>query len=115
MISEFIESSETRKNWPRMYCCSKIWLNVWTSAVSRLLPSLGFPHVQIYSLHPGWVLTDMTRYYLKQGITPPLNEQEGAKTSIHVALDIPFQVDEKIQGEFFDQCKHSDMVHAESN
>lgn len=93
-----------------MYTASKAWVNVWTSALARLLPSLGHPNVQIYSLHPGWVLTDLTRHQLELGLNPPLNEDEGAKTSIFLALDIPFQVNPNIQGEFFDLCKPASMI-----
>lgn len=65
MRSEFIEGTETRKNWPRvMYSCSKLWANLWTSALGREIGNYGYPNIQVYSVHPGWVLTDMNRHEL---------------------------------------------------
>jgi len=111
LTEELVDGKESKKNWPIMYSCSKLWINLWTSAIGRLLPSLGHPNIQIYSLHPGFVLTDLTRHFIEKGITPPLNEDEGAKTSVYVALDIPFEVNPELQGEYFDLCQHADMVN----
>lgn len=111
LASELVDGKESKKNWPVMYNCSKLWVNLWTSALGRALPSLGHPNIQIYSLHPGWVLTDLTRHQLEKGLNPPLNEEQGAQTSIYVALDIPFEVNPELQGEYFDESKHADLVN----
>lgn len=111
MRTEFVNDGDKRSNWPPyMYNCAKMWVTLWTNVLSRNLPDLGYPDLQIYSLHPGWVLTDMTRFQLDQGITPPLNEEQGCETTVHLALELPFELNPELQGEYFADCKLESMI-----
>lgn len=98
-------SPETRAKWPAMsYCTTKMFLSTYTSILGRRKSILD-DGIQVYSFHPGWCRTDMTKHYEERGIIPPKSKEQGAETGIYLC-DLPFVIDPKLQGEYFADCAH---------
>lgn len=68
-------------------------MNVYTTRLAKD-PFIIENDIQVYSLCPGWIKTDMA------GPKAPGTIEEGAETPIFL-LDLPYKIDPKIQGGFF--------------
>jgi len=55
-------------------------------------------NIQVYCLSPGYVATDMNNF---QG---DLSIKEGIRTPVHL-IELPFVVDHKLQGKYFEKCE----------
>lgn len=102
-------SPETRGRWPeKAYCTTKMFLSTYTSILGRR-DSVLEKGIQVYSMHPGWCRTDMTKHYEEKGIIPPMSKEEGAETAIYLC-DLPFKIDPKLQGEYFSDSAHGSLI-----
>ena len=90
-------NSQGEIGWSKHYNNSKCLLNAYTRFV---LPKELKQNQSVFALSPGFVKTDMT-----VGTSASLEPEEGAATPIYLIADVPFERDEKINGEFFRDCK----------
>jgi len=77
------------------YSASKAILNAY---VKRFLPAKLKETQQFYSIHPGWVKTDMG------GQEAPKSLEEGADTVVYLT-NLPFKVDAELNGKFITERK----------
>jgi NAD(P)-dependent dehydrogenase (short-subunit alcohol dehydrogenase family) len=104
-----VEKAETRGNWqPKFYCATKMFLSAYASVLGRDEEIVG-NGVQVYSMHPGWCRTDMTKHYEEKGVVPPLSKEEGAETAVWLS-DLPFEIDGELQGEYFADSEHGSFL-----
>jgi len=78
---------------------SKLGINLYRKILGRSQNVID-KGIQVYSCCPGYVKTDMT------GGKGDLDIEEGVKTSIYL-IQMPFKIDKKNQGEFFEKCQVS--------
>jgi len=83
--------------WFPIYALSKMLLNYYVKvwAQDKAIKEKG---IQVYGCHPGWVKTDLG------GPMAPMSVEEGTVCPCYL-LDLPYVVDEKLQGKFFNECK----------
>ena len=97
-MSEMMHEDK-RKNWlNNTYAASKLFLNIYTFLVAKS-PKILEQNIQVYTCHPGWVQTDMTK-----GSAAPLTIDQGAETP-YFLMTFRDSVDPSVQGEFFDNKK----------
>ena len=75
------------------YCMSKVCMNIYTRILAQS-PEVRKKGVQVYAVCPGWVRTDMTRNFALRGL------KKGIETPIFL-IDLPFELFESLQGQFF--------------
>ncbi|XP_051801780.1 dehydrogenase/reductase SDR family member 13-like isoform X6 [Acanthochromis polyacanthus] len=88
------------------YCHSKLCNVLFTYELAKRLQG---SNVTCYSLHPGFINTDISRYYSRwfRLLFTPLvwllasDAEAGAQTSLHCALEPGI---EHLSGHYFDQC-----------
>ena len=100
-FKEQVHNPETRDLWPTwVYCTTKMFLSTWVKTLQSeyLESTYGYGKLQVYSFHPGYCQTDMTK---DDPDEPPLTRFEGAATSIYIGYQLPFLVDNELQGGFF--------------
>ena len=92
---------ETKKNeWmPSAYGISKIFLAIFTYIYARS-PEVLERGIQMYTLSPGWVITDMTKAYEAEWPENILPVEAAAEFPIYMTKFKP-AVDLTVQGEFF--------------
>ena len=68
-----------------------MFLSTWTFILGREIGSTyDYENLQVYSFHPGWCRTDMTKHYEEKGIIPPLSKEQGAETCIYLITNEKF-------------------------
>lgn len=90
------------------YCHSKLANNLFSHELARKLKGTG---VTSNSLHPGVIVTELSRHYLSDGLLRTVidyfasfflkNSVEGAQTTICLAVDPDL---EKVSGKYFNDC-----------
>ena len=104
VCQEDYQSEEKKKNWhPWVYASTKLFLNLFTIALSKD-PKVVEKGIQVYGLCPGFCKTNMTT--ARFGDAPPKTSDEGAQTSLYL-IDLPFEIDQDLQGGFFEDAKKS--------
>ena len=90
------------KGYPKLvYVMSKVGLIHYGRILGQREDILS-KSIQVYSMCPGYCQTDMTDH---QG---PLTAQEGAKTAVFL-VNLPSEVKEEWQGQFFENSNLSSM------
>ena len=85
----------------RVYGMSKIGINIFARVLARY-ETVKEKGIQVYSMCPGFVRTDMG------GPTGVLSLQEGVETQKYL-IHLPFEVSPEFQGKFFFKCEVNDM------
>lgn len=106
LMGEFIEGVKkgdyAQKGWPKTcYGISKVGINHFARVLSNEKEIVN-RKIQVYAMCPGYVDTDMTSH---KGI---LTIQQGALTPVFLA-ELPFEVDPKYQGQFFEKSALSSL------
>ncbi len=106
-MKEFEEAVQkgdyAEKGFPKSaYGMSKLGINLYTMRHLAHREDIKQKHIQVYVQCPGYVKTDMSSH---KGI---LTIEEGARTTIFLA-ELPFQVDPKYQGQFFERSGLSSL------
>ena len=87
------------------YASSKMFVNMHAYILSRR-PEVLDRKIQVYSCHPGFVDTDMTK-----GRGAPLNIYQGAETPLYL-FNLPNHLNMDLQGQYFSEKKVVDIVNA---
>lgn len=106
LMSEYrqsvIEGNSNEKGfYKRIYGVSKLGINLFAKVFSEE-PAVIEKQIQVYSLCPGHVATDMT-----EG-AGPLTVEEGVQTPLFL-INLPFEVNESYQGQHFYRCEVSSL------
>jgi len=83
-----------------VYGISKLLIKMYAKVVSEY-DIINKKEIGVYSVHPGWVKTDMG------GMGAPLSVKEGAKREI-MLIELPEGIDKKYQGKYFQDFKVAD-------
>ena len=101
------EKGVDRAKWAKtIYNSTKLLLNIFVNILSRDEARIISKGIQVYIMHPGWCRTDMTKSY---GDAPPKSAIEGGQTAIYLS-DLPFEINEALQGEYFADSKHGSLI-----
>ena len=106
-ITHFVDSindnSAVEKGYPKMvYSISKLAINLFAGVLSRS-PEIKAKNLQVYTLCPGYVSTDMN------GHKGHLTIDQGAETPLYL-INLPFEVNPQFQGQFFRNSKLSSLA-----
>ena len=97
------KTEEGKKKWPNwVYFTTKIFLNLFTYVLGKD-PRVTENGIQVYALCPGFTDTGMTASF--EGWERKTTEQ-AAQTTIYL-IDLPFGINQELQGGFFEDEKHS--------
>ena len=92
------------RGWPKwIYGISKLGINIYSTILGRQEEILK-RGIQVYSCCPGFVATDMTSH------KGHLTVEEGIRTPVYL-IELPFEVNKDLQGQFFQREKLSSTFH----
>jgi len=95
LANQLIEKGKAQTDWTdKAYYVSKALISAYTRWV--LVKKLKGDQ-QCYTLHPGWVQSDMG------GKNAPSSLESGADTPVYL-INLPFKNDERYNGKYFDNC-----------
>jgi carbonyl reductase 1 len=81
---------------------SKLGINVYTMRVLTQRKDIRDKGIQVYVHCPGYVKTDMSSH------KGALTIEEGARTAVYL-VELPFQTNKDLQGQFFERCAVSSL------
>lgn len=94
-----VDQHGDHNGWKSAYGTSKLFLSVYAYLLSQKSSILG-KNIQVYSMTPGFVATNMTKGYGVDGATPDLTPEQGAMEICQIAENFPFEVNQEMQGRF---------------
>lgn len=94
----YMSGLQEKEGWcSNSYCVSKMIVNSYPRILSYR-EDIKKDDISVYSIHPGWVKTDMT------GPEAPLTIKEGAQNVIFL-IELPDGINNEYQGKYFDGFK----------
>jgi carbonyl reductase 1 len=94
---KIIENGWADSTHQSLYRVSKMIINIYPRVLAKR-KEIQERNIGVYSLHPGWVKTDMG------GLNAPMSLEEGVVNPIYV-IDLPDGIIPELQGQYFENCK----------
>ena len=94
--------------WPMIYFSSKMFISIFLYLLGKE-EKVNAASIQVYSVHPGFIETDMSIELLAQkNMKAPQTLEDGGNRLAYLS-HLPFEIHEKFQGRHFENDKVNDL------
>ena len=94
--------------WPMVYHTSKMFISIFLYILGQE-EKVNEAGIQIYSVHPGFIETDLNTDMVKKNNLKPTETLEDGGNRLSYLAHLPFEIKPELQGRHFEDDKANDL------